>query len=68
MIYGVRECYATTYRHRMSLTIETYCNVEILFDNRDSNEEKGETNKKINNNIFLKMYTFIIFHINKHHY
>ena len=52
MIYGVRECYATTYRHRMSLTIETYCNVEILFDNRDSNEENGETNKKINNNIF----------------
>ena len=52
----------------MSLTIETYCNVEILFDNRDSNEENGETNKKINNNIFLKMYTFIIFHINKHHY
>ena len=42
MIYGVRECYATTYRHRMSLTIETYCNVEILFDNRDSNEENGE--------------------------
>ena len=67
MIYGVRECYATTYRHRMSLTIETYSNVEILFDNRDSNEENGETNKKINN-IFLKMYTFIIFHINKHHY